>query len=408
VTSGSPTPPKERNLSIDVLHGLGLLGVFAFDLPMMLRPVWGEFFPPLHPVESGVSAAVRVFLITFVQLKFFTLFALLFGTSLSLLFERAAKAGTDAERPYFRRMTLLFLIGAAIGVFAWYTNVLLLLAASGVLAVPASRWKPPRILHAALISLAGGFLVGTAAVFAGARSGGANPAFANAIAYLAGHEHFVFSHWGFGDLTAYRGALFLILIPPTVVLSGAKVLGCVLLGAWLHKTGRFEQTEDARGFWKTVVFWGAAAGLPSQFLAAMLARSFPIHPASACAQWGLLYFGGLAVASAYIGCVYLLARQPRGARLLAPAGIMGRMGLSNYCIGLFSASLIAYPYGLGRFGALSTASAAALAIPLWTFCLAFSLLWLRRFRFGPLEWFVRGVAYGVFPKMSLDSEGIKR
>ncbi|PCI39327.1 MAG: hypothetical protein COB53_03470 [Elusimicrobia bacterium] len=398
-----PTPPKERTLSIDALHGFGLLGVFLLDMPMFVRPVWGEFFPLLHPSETGSSAVVRILLTTFVHTKFFTIFALLFGTSLALLFERAENTDTDAELAYFRRMTALFLIGIAVGVFAWYTNVLLILAVCGALAVPTARWEAPRVLRGSWRILAIGAALGAFAIAGGAVTGGASEMFVTRVAYLAGHEHAVFSVWNFQELTAYRGALFLTLIPPTFLLFGGKILGCVMLGVWLQKTRSFQHSEQSQAFWKRILVWGGALGLPSQFLAAMLAHFYPVSPLSAGAQWLLLYFGGLALAGAYIAIICLLAANDRWTRLLSPAAAMGRMGLSNYCLGITLASLIAYPYGLGYFGKLSTASSAAVAIPLWIVCLGCSYFWLLWFRFGPLEWLVRGFAYGRLPKMSVNS-----
>jgi uncharacterized membrane protein YeiB len=56
-------------------------------------------------------------------------------------------------------------------------------------------------------------------------------------------------------------------------------------------------------------------------------------------------------------------------------------------------SFVFYGWGLGQFGHMSAATGILLAIGIYAEAIA-SALWLRRFRFGPLEWMWRSFSYG--------------
>ena len=92
--------------------------------------------------------------------------------------------------------------------------------------------------------------------------------------------------------------------------------------------------------------------------------------------------------------------QPTWMAAFAPAG---RMALSNYLLqsGLFS--LIFYGFGAGQFGRMGSAAGALLALLGYTAQLLASAAWLRRFRYGPLEWLWRSLTYGRMEPMNRPS-----
>jgi uncharacterized protein len=61
-------------------------------------------------------------------------------------------------------------------------------------------------------------------------------------------------------------------------------------------------------------------------------------------------------------------------------------------------SLLASGYGLGWYGSLTHAELFGLAVLVFIFLAALSTLWLRRYRYGPLEWLWRcGTYWEVLP-----------
>ena len=98
------------------------------------------------------------------------------------------------------------------------------------------------------------------------------------------------------------------------------------------------------------------------------------------------YWASLPVAFGWVGAVML---APRFAALAAA----GRMAFSNYILQTLICTLIFYGTGLGLMGNVERTGQFAIVAGVCTLELALSTWWLRRFRFGPLEWLWRSLTY---------------
>ena len=78
-------------------------------------------------------------------------------------------------------------------------------------------------------------------------------------------------------------------------------------------------------------------------------------------------------------------------RWVAP---LGRMAFTNYVVQSVILGWIFYGYGLGFFGRMSAANCFVVVVLIYAAQIVFSIWWLRRFRFGPLEWLWRSLMYG--------------
>ncbi|RZO78159.1 MAG: DUF418 domain-containing protein, partial [OM182 bacterium] len=58
--------------------------------------------------------------------------------------------------------------------------------------------------------------------------------------------------------------------------------------------------------------------------------------------------------------------------------------------------------GFGLVGTLQRATLYVIVALIWLAQITFSLWWLARFRFGPVEWLWRYLTYGKAPVMRLD------
>jgi uncharacterized protein len=77
------------------------------------------------------------------------------------------------------------------------------------------------------------------------------------------------------------------------------------------------------------------------------------------------------------------------------------MAFTNYLMQSLIFGWIFYGYGLGLFGRLGVASALAIGIAVYTGQVFFSAWWLRRYRYGPVEWLWRTLMYGAAQPMLL-------
>ena len=112
------------------------------------------------------------------------------------------------------------------------------------------------------------------------------------------------------------------------------------------------------------------------------------------------YIGSLAVALGWIGLLMAICKT--GAMPIARAGLanVGRMAFTNYLMQSLICSAIFFGWGFGQFGVLRRSQLVPIVLAIWAFQIAFSALWLRRFRFGPLEWAWRSLTYGRRQPMS--------
>ena len=72
---------------------------------------------------------------------------------------------------------------------------------------------------------------------------------------------------------------------------------------------------------------------------------------------------------------------------------VGQMALTNYVMQTVICTTIFYGHGFGLFGKLDRVWQLPIVVGVWILQLIWSPLWLRRYRFGPLEWLWRSLTY---------------
>lgn len=72
---------------------------------------------------------------------------------------------------------------------------------------------------------------------------------------------------------------------------------------------------------------------------------------------------------------------------------VGQMAFTNYLMQSILGGIIFYGIGFGLFGRLQRYELYYVVGALWIFQIIFSHIWLRYFRFGPLEWLWRSLTY---------------
>jgi len=106
-------------------------------------------------------------------------------------------------------------------------------------------------------------------------------------------------------------------------------------------------------------------------------------------------------AMGYGAAVLLLVQLPVTGRALRVFAPLGRMAFTNYIMQSLVFGFIFFGYGLGQFGRLGAAQALAIGVTLFVGQMVFSACWLRRYRYGPLEWLWRTLMYGRLQPINL-------
>ncbi len=105
----------------------------------------------------------------------------------------------------------------------------------------------------------------------------------------------------------------------------------------------------------------------------------------------------------YAALIVLLWQSSHWRRLLAPLAAAGRTALSGYVGQSVVALLIFSGFGLGWFARTPPTVVVTLTVLLFLGQLLLCNLWLRRLRFGPLEWLWRSLTYARVQPMRVTS-----
>jgi uncharacterized protein len=100
-----------------------------------------------------------------------------------------------------------------------------------------------------------------------------------------------------------------------------------------------------------------------------------------------------AVALGHVGLICLFCKLNILGWLKKSLSAVGRMAFTNYIMQSLIGIFIFYGFGFGLFGTMDKAEQLWFVGAIWIFQLIASPLWLKYFRFGPLEWLWRSLTY---------------
>ena len=368
----------ERNVTLDFVRGVAILGILllnisAFGLPKAayLNPAWSG--------SAALSDAWTWALLDLLaQVKFLTLFALLFGAGLQLLLPRG-KCWIQS------RLTLLALLGFIHGLFFWDGDILLAYALVGLVS-----WRMVREAHHVKSLFNTGvvlYLTGIAVlVLLGLISGtAANRSWAPDAANLQ-YEQYWKLHGGM-EAVSNRADMLSDNLLALGAQYGWQLAGMMLMGAALMRSGWLKGQFSLRHYRRTgalLVAAGMAVNLPAIFAQWYLAWDY---------RWCAFLLQAPRELSAPLQAIGYAALawgywpQLCRFRLVGAIACVGRMALTNYLLQTLICTTLFYHLGLFmRFDRLQLL---AFVPPIWAINLLVSSLWLRRFRQGPVEWLWR-------------------
>lgn len=157
-TGLKPVASNERIVTLDVIRGFALLGIFLMNIEWFNRPL-SDLDAGMPAGVSGIDYWAGWFVHVFVRGKFWTMFSLLFGMGFAVMLTRAEHAGRGFFGPYLRRTLALAVIGALHFIFIWMGDILFSYATGAALLMVVFYTRPRIlfILAGALGLLAGAF-----------------------------------------------------------------------------------------------------------------------------------------------------------------------------------------------------------------------------------------------------------
>ncbi|MFT4929885.1 MAG: hypothetical protein ACI8WB_006020, partial [Phenylobacterium sp.] len=169
--------------------------------------------------------------------------------------------------------------------------------------------------------------------------------------------------------------------------------GMMLLGMALFKSGVLSGQKSNRFYAKWAIV-GITSGL---FISAYglhrnMQEAFALEYSMFFGSQ-LNYWGSVLTALGYIGLVNLAINHGIAKRLQQRLAAVGQMAFTNYIFHSIFCTFVFYGHGFGLLGQWDRATQLLLVIAIWVLQLWYSPLWLKHFRFGPLEWLWRSLTY---------------
>ncbi len=166
----------------------------------------------------------------------------------------------------------------------------------------------------------------------------------------------------------------------------------MILGIMLFRLGFFNERRK-QTLHLTTAFFGVGIGLVIHSWMILGIYENPLDPVRL--QFFLIFsnLGRLPFVVGYLSLIILVFRpgifRPIGDWMVA----VGRMALSNYLISSIIGAFVFYGFGLALFNQLSRLQVLFVIIVVWIGQVVFSVIWIKRFHYGPFEWLWRSLTY---------------
>ena len=375
------TAPAERIEAIDILRGFALFGVLVVNLVGSFRDSFLQHFlypdPSRGLADRFADSAIRIAL----EGKALTIFAFLFGAGLAMQYERLSRSQADPAGLLRRRLLVLFGFGLAHLLLVWNGDILTEYALLGLVALALVQ-APEAKLQQWITSLVVVSVVAPAFVM-----GFLLPDEATLRREIV-EATSVYANGSWLEIREYSVREFARLTPVLLTLL-PQTLAIFLAGMIAWRRGYLAEPDAHVPALRRLAAIGLGVGgaltlfnqlEPAGLAYVAMAVTLPVAP--------------LLLAMGYAASLMLILRGERARHVLAAFGALGRMAFTNYIVQSLVFGFIFFGYGLGLFGQLGTVEALAIGIALYALQLAYSRVWLARYRYGPLEWAWRSLTYG--------------
>lgn len=404
------------------------MNILFFGLPGAAR-----LNPTVAGGFTGMNYAAWLVAYLVFDEKMITIFSMLFGAGLVLMTDRMNQQGRSPAGFSYRRSAILFVIGLAHAYLLWPGDILVSYALCGMLVYPLRKLSPRMLLIVGLLVMLPSvpLTVTVSTLFRSFRDAAERVTEATKQGDpVTERDRDLAQSWEnirkdfhpapaeiTEEITAYHALSYWKLIlrqapaafeVQTTIFGAAfvwMVSGRMLIGMALMKLGVFSIRRSMRFYWLLVLF-GYGLGWP--IVACGANRQIESNFDVVYLFGGGMEFNNFAsipVALGHIGVVMLVVRVRLLTWLTDRLAAAGRMALSNYLMQSLLCMTFFSGYGFGYFGAFDRVQLCGIVAVIWALQLWYSLIWLRYFQFGPVEWLWRSLTYGTVQPMLKSCEG---
>jgi uncharacterized protein len=415
-----PVDITERISSVDVLRGFALLGILMINIGAYALPNMALFNPLIAGGFIGLNQLTWQFSYVVFFQKMMAIFSMLFGAGLILMSGRAEAAGKIFGAVYYRRIFWLAVFGIIHAYFIWFGDILFSYAVCGVFLYPvrklSGRWL---VTLGVIVLLIGAALsIGTGVFFeytrsqheaaeaarqAGEKPTAAQEGFGQAWEEISTEfnpsseklaEEINARRGGYWVMTKYMAPIALGMQTQSLIFYIFwRALALMLIGMGLMKLGVFS-AERSFKFYAILMVIGYGAAMPISGYGASLQIERNFDFAYFFRIGGIYdYISSVFVGLGHVGLIMIICKTGLLKQLTERLAAVGRMALTNYLMHSVVMAVIFFGFGLGLFGRVDRFALLGFVLGMWILQLIISPLWLKYFRFGPMEWLWRTLTY---------------
>ena len=381
----SPIERSERIVSLDVIRGVSLLGIFIINMISFHSPFL--YMDPYVWWKTPDDAALYPWIDVLVQASFYPLFAMLFGYGLSIQQERASQKGMSFYSFGVRRLIILLLIGSIHAFLIWSGDILINYAVFGLLLLLFMRMTGKSLLMLGSLLLLIPQLFFSILLVLMTYSDPAGVAHYTNITAVQDSVA-AYASGSFTDIMKQRFSdWYAVNSPGNLLFLTLSILPVMMIGAGAGKLKLLEKAAEFKRSWLLL-----GSGL---LIASIGIKLLPILiEANTAYSYIQDYLGGPFLSVSYAIILALLLENENVKKWSRPLASAGRMSLSNYLMQSIIGTLIFYSYGLGLYGEVTLTTGTLLAAGIFVIQMLLSEIWLSIFRFGPVEKLWRVLSYG--------------
>jgi len=416
-----PVEQAQRISSLDALRGFALLGILLMNI-VGFAMIFAAYDDPSATGGPATGANLWIWIVMHVlaEGKMRCLFSMVFGASMILLTTNLEKRGAASGDIYYRRTLWLMLFGIAHAYLLWAGDILYTYAICGLALFPFRRMRPRSLLligSMAVVILAGlnigrGFAVadmikkGTEAQLAEKQGKKLTDEQTKAkSSFEAMQKDLKPSPEELKkDAEGWRGNLLSVLKTRAKIVMGFihsqpyygflnwDAWSMMFIGMGLMRMGALDASKSYR-FYGLALLIGYGIGIPVNSYTAWIMVRDHFDIVTHTFTYITYDIGRLTVAIGHFGLIMIAAKAGVFRWLLAPLAAVGQMAFSNYIMQSVICSTIFTGFGFGLYGKLERYQLYYIVAAIWVFQLVASPMWLKHFRFGPLEWCWRSLTY---------------
>jgi uncharacterized protein len=374
----------QRITNLDFIRGFAVLGILVINVISFGLPITAMINHSAYGAENLLDWIVIVISSVFFEYKMMGLFSMLFGVGLMIFLDNAKQKVKRPKLLSFWRNCLLLLFGVA-HVSIWEGDILMYyaLCAFCIILFPQIQNNKITIFFITFLVFADLFLINYVGSLYDATGNLILEEPWVAIASEGGSLN-LGKFWFPGE--SEFGNMFLLLF----ALDGfLRAITLMVVGILLYKL-KIVQGTKGLNFYKNLMFYGFAIGLPSSIYSIYLPISSEYSAAIAITS---RFWQSLSVIPMVLGYVGLLTimniklRESISTRLRA----CGKMAFTNYITQtLFGVFVLGGLFGIGNF---SRSQLVLYIVIIWGLQIYWSKPILDKWRYGPLEWLWRKLTY---------------